>query len=217
MKAPRWTWTGAVGAACETLIVAIVRLVARFRIHPNVLTFVGLLINIVAAVFLAKGNFWAGGWIIVVASLFDMIDGRVARETKQVSRFGGFFDSVLDRYSDLLLLMGLLVYYGSINRNLYVVLTAVVMTASVMISYTRARAENIIPKCKVGFMERPERIVLLIIGTLFDRMAPVLWLIAVIGNVTVIQRILYTYHEARRLEDAQLRAVPAAERDRVIT
>src|SRR6185436_2274612 len=116
-----------------------------------------------------------------------------------------FFDSVLDRYSDLLLLMGLLVYYGSINRPLYVILTATAMTASVMISYTRARAENIIPKCKVGFLERPERVVLLIIGALTDRMAAVLWVLAVMSNIAVIARMMYTWQEAKRLEDAQLR------------
>jgi CDP-diacylglycerol---glycerol-3-phosphate 3-phosphatidyltransferase len=125
-----------------------------------------------------------------------------------VTRFGGFFDSVLDRYSDLALLMGLLVWYGSINRSFYVVLTAIVMAASVMVSYTRARAEATIPSCKVGFMERPERVVLLIIGALADRMAPVLWVIAVLGNLTVVHRMIFTWQEAKRLEDAQLRAVP---------
>ena len=93
--------------------------------------------------------------IVIAAGLFDMVDGRVARETNQVTRFGGFFDSVLDRYSDLGVLVGLLVYYASINRFFYVVLTAIVMTGTVMVSYTRARAENTIPKCKVGFLERP--------------------------------------------------------------
>ena len=102
--------------------------------------------------------------------------------------------------------MGLLVWYGSINRPFYVVLTALVMAASVMISYTRARAENSIPKCKVGFMERPERVVLLIIGALFDRMAPVLWVIAVLGNLTVVHRMVFTFQEAKLLEEAQLRA-----------
>jgi CDP-diacylglycerol--glycerol-3-phosphate 3-phosphatidyltransferase len=125
-----------------------------------------------------------------------------------VTRFGGFFDSVLDRYSDLALLIGLLVYYGDINRPAYVVLTAVVMMASVMISYARARAENTIPTCKVGFMERPERIVLFIIGALFDRMAAVLWVIAILGNLTVLHRMIFTFHEAKRLEEAQLRPTP---------
>jgi CDP-diacylglycerol--glycerol-3-phosphate 3-phosphatidyltransferase len=178
---------------------------ALSKINPNVLTFLGLVINIIAAAFLAVGSFRIAGAVIVFAGLFDMVDGRVARETNQVTRFGGFFDSVLDRYSDLALLVGLLVYYGTINRPSYVVLTAVVMTASVMISYTRTRAENIIPSCKVGFLERPERIVLFIIGALFDRMAPVLWVIAVLGNLAVIHRMVFTYQESKRLEDAQLR------------
>jgi CDP-diacylglycerol--glycerol-3-phosphate 3-phosphatidyltransferase len=101
--------------------------------------------------------------------------------------------------------MGLLVYYANINRSFYVVLTAIVMTGSVMVSYTRARAENAIPTCKVGFMERPERVVLLIIGALFDRMAPVLWVIAVLSNITVVHRMIFTWQESRRLEEAQLR------------
>jgi CDP-diacylglycerol--glycerol-3-phosphate 3-phosphatidyltransferase len=146
--------------------------------------------------------------VVVGAGLFDMVDGRVARESNRVTRFGGFFDSVLDRYSDLCLLIGLLVYYASIDRYFYVVLTAVVMMGSVMVSYTRARAENTIPKCKVGFLERPERIVLILIGALFNRMGPVLWVIAVLSTVTVIHRMIYTWQETNRLEEAQLRAVP---------
>ena len=204
------TYTRAIGLGANKIIRLIVRGLALSKINPNVLTFFGLLINIVAAAFLAVGRFRTAGLVIIFAGLFDMVDGRVARATNQVTRFGGFFDSVLDRYSDLALLVGLLVYYGTINRSSYVVLTAVVMTASVMISYTRTRAENIIPTCKVGFMERPERVVLFIIGALFDRMAPVLWTIAVLGNVTVIHRMIFTYQEAKRLEDAQLRTRAAA-------
>ena len=199
------TYTRAIGTGANKIIRLIVRGLALSRINPNVLTFLGLVINGVAAVMLAAGRFRAAGLVIIFAGLFDMVDGRVARATNQVTRFGGFFDSVLDRYSDLALLIGLLVYYGTINRPLYVVLTAIVMTASVMISYTRSRAENIIPTCKVGFLERPERVVLLILGALGDRMAPVLWVIAVLGNLTVIHRMIFTYQEAQRLEDAQLR------------
>jgi len=200
------SFTHAIGSACDKIVVLIVRALALAKIHPNVLTFVGLLINIVAAVLLASGLFRTAGFVIVGAAIFDMVDGRVARSTNRVTRFGGFFDSVLDRYSDLGLLMGLLVYYASINRIFYVVLTAIVMTACVMISYSRARAENVIPKCKVGFMERPERVVLFIIGALFNRMAAVLWVIAVLGNLTVVHRMFYTWQETRRLEEAQLRA-----------
>jgi len=201
------TITHGIGVACGKVIRLIVRGLALSRIHPNVLTFLGLVINAVGAVMLAKGQFFSAGLVIIGAGLFDMVDGRVARETNRVTRFGGFFDSVIDRYSDLALLIGLLVWYGSVNRPFYVVLTAIVMAATVMISYTRARAENSIPTCKVGFMERPERVVLLIIGALFDRMAPVLWLIAVLGNLTVVHRMIFTFQEAKRLEEAQLRSV----------
>ena len=155
--------------------------------------------NFLAAYLFAYGYFrWAGG-MIILAGLFDMLDGRVARLSNRVTPFGGFFDSVLDRYSDLCLMIGLLVFYGRINRFWYVTLVAFVMIGSVMVSYTRARAENLIPSCKVGFLERPERTALLIIGAMFDRMAPVLWVIAVLSTLTVIHRIVYTWQETRRL------------------
>src|SRR5882672_5218823 len=203
------TITHAIGYGSNKIIRLIVRGLALSRIHPNVLTFLGLVINIAAAFLLAVGQFRCGGVVIIGAGLFDMVDGRVARETNRVTRFGGFFDSVLDRYSDLAVLVGLLVWYGSINRPFYVVLTAIAMTASVMVSYARARAENSIPTCKVGFMERPERVVQVIIGALFDRMAPVLWVISALSNLTVVHRMVFTWQEAKRLEDAQLRPAGA--------
>jgi CDP-diacylglycerol--glycerol-3-phosphate 3-phosphatidyltransferase len=200
------TYTRAIGVACNKVIRLIVRGLALSKIHPNVLTFIGLVINGGAAGLLASGRFrWAAA-VIVLAGIFDMVDGRVARETNQVTAFGGFFDSVIDRYSDLVLYFGLLVYYASINRFFYIVMTAIVMTGSVMVSYTRARAECTIPKCKAGFMERPERIVLLIIGALFDRMAPVLWVIAILANLTVVHRMIFTWRETSRLEEAKMEA-----------
>jgi len=202
----RMTFTRAIGESCDRVILLIVHGLALTKINPNVLTFLGLLINIGASALLWVGQFRWAGVVIIAAGLFDMVDGRVARETNRVTRFGGFFDSVLDRYSDLALLTGLLVWYGSINRHAYVLLTALAMTGSVMVSYSRARAENSIPSCKVGFMERPERVVLVIIGALLDRMAAVLWVIAVLSNLTVVHRMVFTYQEAKRLEDAQLRA-----------
>ena len=205
------TYTRAIGITFGAVIDRIVRMLALSRIHPNVLTFLGLVINIVAAVLFAAGSFRAAGRVVIGAGLFDMVDGRVARETKRETRFGGYFASVLDRYSDLAVFMGLLVYYASIGRFGYIVLTAVVMTGSVMVSYTRARAECTIPKCKVGFLERPERVVLIILGALFDRMAPVLWVIAVLSNVTVIARMIYTWQETKHLEEAQLRSVAKSE------
>jgi CDP-diacylglycerol--glycerol-3-phosphate 3-phosphatidyltransferase len=198
------TYTRAIGVVFGAIINRIVRWLALAKIHPNVLTFIGLVINIWAAWLFAQGSFRWAGVVVGLAGLFDMVDGRVARATQQVTRFGGFFDSVIDRYSDLALYMGLLVYYASINRFFYIVLTAVVMTGSVMVSYSRARAENAIPKCKVGFLERPERIVLIILGALFDRMAAALWVIAVLSNLTVVHRMLYTWRECSKLEATPL-------------
>jgi CDP-diacylglycerol--glycerol-3-phosphate 3-phosphatidyltransferase len=191
--------TRQIGDAFEHVLDAIVRAFVRSGVNPNFLTFIGFSINLLAAYLFAYGYFrWAGATIFL-AGIFDMSDGRVARLAGRVTPFGGFFDSVMDRYSDLCLLIGLLIYYGRISRYLYVSLVAMAMIGSVMVSYTRARAESLIPSCKVGFLERPERVVLIIIGALFDRMAPVLWLIAVLSNVTVIHRILYTRQEARKL------------------
>lgn len=202
------TWTAAFGKGSGWLLQKIVNGLAISKISPNVLTFIGLLINIVAALFFgfARGDhavryFVYAGLTIIGAGVFDMVDGRVARQTGQVSVFGAFFDSVMDRYSDVAIFFGLLVFYARGNRLFYVGLVAFVMTASVMVSYTRARAEALIGSCKVGFMERPERIVCVILGALFNRwgvMAPALWVLALFSTITVIHRIRYTYLETAR-------------------
>ena len=216
------TWTGAFGRSCRVLLNAIVRGLALTRISPNDLTFIGLVINIIAAILFGYANshnyqrmFLYAGLVIIGAGIFDMVDGRVARATNQVTTFGGFFDSVIDRYSDVALFFGLLVYYARANHFFYLVLVAVVMVSSVMVSYTRARAESLIGSCKVGFMERPERIVLVIIGALFARwgaMAPVLWVLAVLSTITIIHRIAYTYQQTRILDaKAAAQAATAAQ------
>ncbi|MGC9997009.1 MAG: CDP-alcohol phosphatidyltransferase family protein [Terriglobia bacterium] len=187
-----------IGDTLGRVLDAIVRGFAASGVNPNFLTFIGFGINLLAAYLFAYGYFRWAGLTIILAGVFDMTDGRVARLEGRVTPFGGFYDSVMDRYSDLCLLIGLVIYYGRINRFQYVSLVAVAMIGSVMVSYTRARAEIVIPSCKVGFLERPERVVLIIIGALFDRMAPVLWLIAVLSNVTVIHRIIHTRQEARK-------------------
>jgi CDP-diacylglycerol---glycerol-3-phosphate 3-phosphatidyltransferase len=203
------TWTSAFGRTCGWLLDRIVHGLALTRISPNVLTFIGLVINIVAAFFFGHADttdpsrmFLYAGLVVIGAGIFDMVDGRVARRNNQVTVFGAFFDSVIDRYSDVVLFFGLLVYYGRINRFRYVVLVAFVMVTSLMVSYTRARAEALIGSCKVGFMERPERIVLVILGALFNKwgaMAPVLWVLAVLSTITVIHRIQYTYSKTKGL------------------
>lgn len=201
------TWTSAFGRACGVLLDTIVRWLALARINPNVLTFLGLVINSIAAFLFGIANgdnqrkmFFYAGLVIIGSGFFDLVDGRVARASNRVTRFGGFFDSVVDRYSDASLFFGLLVFYARGNRFFYVVLTAFVMISSIMVSYTRARAESLISTCKVGFMERPERLVLLIIGALFNRMTPALWVIAVISTLTVIHRIQFTWQQTNQIE-----------------
>jgi phosphatidylglycerophosphate synthase len=214
-KEPQITWTRAFGAGCGVILQAIVNGLALTRISPNVLTFLGLVINTGAAVLFGFGNqqnyvrmFFFAGLVIIGAGIFDMVDGRVARQTQQVTVFGAFFDSVIDRYSDVAIFFGLLVYYARGNRLFYVGLVAFVMTACVMVSYTRARAEALIGSCKVGFMERPERIVCVILGALCNRwgvMAPCLWVLAFFSTTTVIHRIRYTYLETERRKLAAVR------------
>ena len=204
------TFGRAIGSGAGWILGGIVRLLSGARIHPNLLTAIGLAINGIAAWLFSRGEFVSAGIVVLCGAVFDLVDGPVARTSNRVTRFGGFLDSVLDRYSDLILLMGLLVYYASINRFGYIVLTAVVMTGSVMVSYSRARAENVMPSCKVGFLERPERIVLIIIGALANRMAPVLWVLAVLSNITVIHRILHTWTGTREIDRAEKAAAEAA-------
>ena len=208
-RSPNRSWTSAFGRACGVLLQAIVNGLTLTRISPNILTFLGLVINTGAAVLFGFANehnyvrfFLYAGLVIIGAGIFDMVDGRVARQTDQVTVFGAFFDSVIDRYSDVVLFFGLLVFYARGNRLFYVFLAAFVMITSLMVSYTRARAEALIGKCKVGFMERPERIVLIILGALFNRwgvMASVLWVLAVLSTITVIHRIRYTYLMTKHL------------------
>lgn len=180
-----------IGDGAQVLLRGIIAALIFFRIRPNHLTMAGFLMSIVVAYLFAEGRFKAAGAMLVVAGLFDMVDGMVARKLKAETPFGAFFDSVMDRYSDLIMYLGLIIYYGRSERIHYVVLVGVVMMGSVLTSYARARAESLIPKCKVGFLERPERIVLLIIGS-FYYMDPVMWVIAVLSNWTVVHRILYT-------------------------
>src|SRR6185436_15668801 len=194
------TFTGFIGTVCMFPMRAIIAASVALRIHPNTLTLIGLLINIAAAVALGLNHFVTAGLIMIVANIFDFIDGKVAHITNTVSRFGAFWDSTLDRFSDITLFLGLIYLYASLRRTDYVMIASLAMMFSIMTSYARARAESLIDKCKVGFMERPERIVLFMIGAFpsplppFDhRMGAVLWVILILSIVTVANRIHYTY------------------------
>ncbi len=200
------TFTGLIGAIFNVPLRAIINACVRLRIHPNVLTLIGVLVNFVAAWELARGAFVAAGVVMTAANVFDYIDGKVATELKMSSDFGGFWDSVMDRFSDISLFVGLTYLYSNLGRTDYVMVTALATMFTILTSYTRARAESIVAKCKVGFMERPERIVLFMIGAFTNRMAAVLWVILVLSVSTVFARIYYTW---RALNDPELKGVAA--------
>ena len=193
------TLTGLIGHVCMFPLRALISACVALRIHPNILTFIGVLINVAAAWALGQGLFITAGFIMVVANIFDFIDGKVARELHAETKFGGFWDSVIDRFSDIALFLGLIYLYSMKGRTDYVMITAIAMMFAIMTSYTRARAESLIAKCKVGFMERPERIVLFMLGAFTNRMAAVMWVIGVLSVFTVADRIIYTYRELREL------------------
>jgi len=186
-----------IGEGGGWLLHHVVSGLAATGLTPNMFTFLGLAVNSWAAALFAMGRFRGAAAVLFLAAFLDMADGQVARRVGRVTAFGAFLDSTLDRYSDLALYMGLVVYYTLIGRPFYMALAAVAMASSFMVSYSRARAESLIPLCKVGFMERPERLVLLILGGVFARMAPVLWVIATISTITVVHRVVYTWQELR--------------------
>jgi CDP-diacylglycerol--glycerol-3-phosphate 3-phosphatidyltransferase len=187
------TFTGLIGTICWFPLRAIIAVCVALRIHPNVLTLVGVLINVGAAWALAANRFVLAGVVMIVANIFDFIDGKVAHRLQLQSEFGAFWDSTLDRFSDLALLTGLIFLYSRLGRSDYVLVAALTLIFSIMTSYARARAESLVDRCKVGFMERPERIVLFMIGAFTNRMAGVLWVILVLSVLTVANRIYYTY------------------------
>ncbi|MGA8366971.1 MAG: CDP-alcohol phosphatidyltransferase family protein [Candidatus Acidiferrales bacterium] len=194
LKRPITYWIGEGGS---WLLRRVVSVLAATGVTPNMFTFFALAVNSWAAALFALGRFRQAAGVLLFAAFLDMADGQVARRVGRVTAFGAFLDSTLDRYSDLALYMGLVVYYTLAGRGFYMMLAAVAMASSFMVSYSRARAESLIPSCKVGFMERPERLVLLLIGGFFNRMAPVLWVIATISTITVVHRVVYTWQELR--------------------
>lgn len=157
--------------------------------NPNFLTFTGLVFNIVVAILFAFGHIVGAGFMMFLSGAFDVLDGAVARASKRVSRFGAFFDSVIDRYSDLALFVGIMVYFAQLRNTFYLTLTGIALIGTVMISYTRARAEVEITSCKVGFMERPERHITLMLGAMFDHLITAVWILAVATHLDAIHRI----------------------------
>src|ERR1700674_4570995 len=210
-----------IGRAGQRIIDAMVRWLARGHISPNILTVIGVAINVGSGMLFGYGYFFWAGIILIVANLFDMLDGQVARLSERVTRFGGFLDSSLDRLSDMVVFVGLVVFYArdtEFHSTLNVFLAGAGMMGSVMVSYASARAESLISKCDVGFLRRPERVVLLIIGALStvpgshnffaNRMPAVLWVLAVGSYWTFAHRMYHTWWELNRSQTNELPEVP---------
>ncbi|MGI8654613.1 MAG: CDP-alcohol phosphatidyltransferase family protein [Pyrinomonadaceae bacterium] len=205
-----------IGRGAKRIIDWMVRWLAYGHVNPNVLTIIGVAVNVLCGLLFGFGYFFWAGIILIVANLFDMLDGSVARLSGRVTRFGGFLDSSLDRLSDMVIFVGVLVFYArdtEFHSTLDVFLTGAALMGSVMVSYTSARAESLIPKCDVGFLRRPERVVLLIIGALSthpgstnmfaNRMPAVLWILAVGSLWTFTHRMYHTWREVNKVEAAQ--------------
>lgn len=171
--------------------------IERTGITPNGLTLLGFVLTVVAAYLLATGIFVWGAVVLTVGSIFDMMDGHLARATGQTSVFGAFLDSSLDRYSESVILIGLTYYFAGQGRPTEVVLLSATLVGSLMVSYTRARAEGLGIECKVGMFQRPERVVLLVVGLLFGWIVPVLWILAVFTNITALQRIYEVFQQTK--------------------
>ncbi|HKS08600.1 MAG TPA: CDP-alcohol phosphatidyltransferase family protein [Pyrinomonadaceae bacterium] len=202
-----------IGRGAQRIIDAIVRWLALGHISPNVLTVIGVSLNVGCGLLFGLGWFFWAGIALIVANLFDMLDGQVARLSGRVTRFGGFLDSSLDRLSDMVVFVGLMVFYARdlpSHSTLNVFLAGAGLMGSVMVSYASARAESLIPKCDVGFLRRPERVVLFIIGALSthpgstnffaNRMPAVLWVLAIGSYWTFAHRMYHTWRELNRVE-----------------
>ncbi|HJU92667.1 MAG TPA: CDP-alcohol phosphatidyltransferase family protein [Pyrinomonadaceae bacterium] len=202
-----------IGRGAQRIIDAIVRWLAHGHINPNILTVIGVSLNVGCGLLFGMGLFFWAGIALIVANLFDMLDGQVARLSGRVTRFGGFLDSSLDRLSDMVVFVGLMVFYArdtAFHSTLNVFLAGAGLMGSVMVSYSSARAESLIPKCDVGFLRRPERVVLFIIGALSthpsstnyfaNRMPAVLWVLAVGSYWTFAHRMYHTWRELTKAE-----------------
>jgi CDP-diacylglycerol--glycerol-3-phosphate 3-phosphatidyltransferase len=179
-------------------VAHVVRWLQIAGISPNALTFTGFALTAISALLLATGYFRWGAVVLLIASVFDMLDGALARATTQGSVFGAFLDSTLDRYSESVTFLALAYYYSSVpGSRTEIMLIFVIIIGSLMVSYTRARAEALNVECKAGILQRPERVLLLIAALIIGWLLPVLWLMAILTNISALQRIYEVYSNTR--------------------
>src|SRR5262245_58168122 len=173
------------------------RFLFRLNLRPNHLTLCGLVVSVLTAAAFVGGRTRLAGVLLILAGLFDFFDGSLARASGQVTPFGAFLDSVIDRYSDIVVLLGIVVLFARTPHARGAILAMAALVGSVMVSYTKARAESIGIECNVGMMERPERLICLIAGAILDLLEPALWVLAILANITALQRIAFTRRAMR--------------------
>jgi CDP-diacylglycerol---glycerol-3-phosphate 3-phosphatidyltransferase len=192
-----------VQAWARGLADSIVRPLVRWHISPNTITVVGFMLNVITALVIGSGHLSIGGVLLLFSAAFDMLDGAVARVAQQGSRFGAFLDSVLDRYSESAILVGLLYVEAGLHHVGTVVLIYTVAIGSLMISYARARAEGLGLSATVGIAPRPERVLLLGAGLVIPGPATgktvvvALWILAIITHFTAVQRLIHVWRQTQ--------------------
>ena len=185
----------------EQITKPIVNVISRTPLTPNIITGIGFIITIVAGVLIATEHFLAAGIVVLLAGLFDMLDGALARATGKTSRFGAILDSTLDRLSEAILLVTLLAVFAKYGQVTESILAAVALVGSLVVSYIRARMEGLGIECKAGLFTRPERVIILALGLLLSRFDNALLItLAVItffSWITVIERMVYAWHQTK--------------------
>jgi CDP-diacylglycerol--glycerol-3-phosphate 3-phosphatidyltransferase len=179
------------------------RLLAKAHLTPNALTIIGLLLNVFTGWVLATGHLFIGGFLVLFSGWFDMLDGAMARITGKTTRFGALLDSSVDRLSEAALFGGLIFFYSDRGDTLEVVLAYAAIIGSIMVSYSRARAEGLGLKGEAGLLARPERLVLLTLGLLLSEvtltaLVIVLWILAIGANFTALRRLTYAWQQSRK-------------------
>jgi CDP-diacylglycerol--glycerol-3-phosphate 3-phosphatidyltransferase len=174
-----------------SLLTPLVKALTKWGVHPNSLTLAGLIITCTAAIAFFKGNLRTGGVLILLGGLCDSLDGNLARATGKATRSGALLDSVIDRYSEFVMFLGIAAYFIAMKSYFILVVTFIALCGSIMVSYTRARAESLGFESKAGMMQRAERIVFLGVGALFHPIAFKLsiLLVAILANATALQRL----------------------------
>jgi CDP-diacylglycerol--glycerol-3-phosphate 3-phosphatidyltransferase len=180
------------------ILAPLIHLLTKWGVSPNSITLAGLIITALAALAFTAGYIRLGGVLVLIGGLCDTFDGVIARSGGKATRYGAFFDSVIDRYSELAMFFGITAHFILINDYITLVAIFFAICGSIMVSYSRARAEGLGFAANIGIMQRAERIVLFGFGALFHITALkiAIWLIAVLANLTALQRIRYVYRQA---------------------